>query len=72
MSEPCDSWVVGSDPARSNSTSSVSGVPPTRSRASRPIRRAAAQCELDAPRITGPITSLKMLTSMDGMIKDGW
>jgi hypothetical protein len=26
------------------------------------MRRAAAQWELDGPRITGPITSLKMLT----------
>jgi hypothetical protein len=25
------------------------------------MRKAAAQCELDGPRITGPITSLKML-----------
>jgi len=30
------------------------------------MRRAAAQCELDAPRITGPITSLNMLTA-EGM-----
>jgi hypothetical protein len=28
------------------------------------MRKAAAQCELDGPRITGPITSLKILTSM--------
>jgi hypothetical protein len=28
------------------------------------MRSAAAQCELDAPRITGPITSLKILTIM--------
>ena len=27
----------------------------------RPIRKAAAQCELDGPRMTGPITSLKIL-----------
>jgi hypothetical protein len=27
----------------------------------RPIRTAAAQCELEGPRMTGPITSLKML-----------
>ena len=32
-----------------------------KSLAMRPIRTAAAQCELDGPRTTGPITSLKML-----------
>jgi len=42
--------------------------PPIRSRARRPILSAAAQCELDAPRMTGPMTSLKMLT-MAGMGK---
>ena len=28
------------------------------------MRSAAAQCELEGPRMTGPITSLNMLTSM--------
>ena len=30
------------------------------------MRNAAAQCELDGPRITGPITSLKMETMFMG------
>jgi hypothetical protein len=34
---------------------------PARARISRPIRFAAALCELLGPRITGPRTSLKML-----------
>lgn len=34
------------------------------------MRRAAAQCELDGPRMTGPMTSLKMLTV--GMRGKGW
>ena len=63
MSEPCESWVVGSEPLRSNSTSTSVNSPLMRSRARRPMRSAAAQWELDGPRITGPITSLKMLTS---------
>jgi hypothetical protein len=41
------------------STSSI--LASIKSLAIRPMRRAAAQCELDGPRITGPITSLKML-----------
>jgi hypothetical protein len=32
-----------------------------KSRHIRAIRKEAAQCELDGPRMTGPITSLKML-----------
>ena len=35
-----------------------------KSRAVLPILNAAAQWELDGPRITGPITSLKMLTGV--------
>ena len=58
------SCVVGSEPLRSNSTSTSSNSPSIRSRASRPMRSAAAQWELDGPRITGPMTSLKMLTSI--------
>ena len=61
MSLPCVSWVVASDPSVSNSISTRSGSPPHRSRAMRPIRTEAAECELDGPRITGPMTSLKML-----------
>ena len=64
MSEPWVSCVVGSDPLRSNSTSTCLKVPSIRSSASLPIRSAAAQWELDGPRITGPITSLNMLTIM--------
>jgi hypothetical protein len=61
MSDPWLSCVVASDPSVSNSISTSSGVPPHRSRASRPMRTDAAECELDGPRITGPTTSLKML-----------
>jgi hypothetical protein len=61
MSEPWLSCVVASDPSVSNSMSTVSGSPPHRSRASRPMRTEAAECELDGPRMTGPTTSLKML-----------
>jgi hypothetical protein len=32
------------------------------------MRNAAAQCELDGPRITGPMTSLKMLTGKAGFM----
>ena len=39
------------------------GVPPSRSNNRRPIRTDAAECELDGPRMTGPMTSLKMLAS---------
>jgi hypothetical protein len=35
--------------------------PPIKSRHSLPILKEAAQCELEGPLITGPITSLKML-----------
>ncbi len=62
MSDPCVSCVVGNDPARSNSTKTSPISPPIKSLAIRPILNAAAQCELDGPRITGPITSLKILT----------
>jgi hypothetical protein len=54
---------VGSEPLRSNSTGTSANAPPIKSRARRPIRSAAAQCELDSPRTTGPITSLNMLAS---------
>ncbi len=66
MSLPWLSCVVGSEPARSNSTSTSVISPSIRSRASRPMRSAAAQCELDGPRITGPMTSLKMETQFMG------
>jgi hypothetical protein len=39
-------------------------APPLRSRTRRPIRSAAAQCDLDGPRIPGPITSLNRFASM--------
>ena len=61
MSDPWLRWVVASDPPESTSRRTRSIRPPIRSRAIRPIRTAAAQWELDGPRITGPITSLKML-----------
>ena len=64
----CVSCVVGSEPLRLNSTSTSSQSPPTRSRANRPMRSAAAQWELDGPRMTGPITSLKMLTIMEAAL----
>jgi hypothetical protein len=65
MSEPWLSWVVGSEPCRSNSTRTRVISAFIRSRASRPMRSAAAQCDEDEPRITGPMTSLKMLTCME-------
>ena len=61
MSDPWDSWVVGSDPRLSNSTSTDSILLSIKARARSPIRAAAAQWELEGPRITGPMTSLKML-----------
>ena len=70
QTDPCrDPWlwcVAGKEPPVSNSTNTRSIRPSIRSRARRPIRNAAAQWELDAPRITGPTTSLKMLTIMMG------
>jgi hypothetical protein len=33
------------------------------------MRNAAAQCELEGPRITGPMTSLKMETGVMGWIQ---
>jgi hypothetical protein len=36
------------------------------------MRSAAAQCELDGPRITGPITSLKMETAAEVFTEDGF
>ena len=39
--------------------------PQEQARASVPIWKDAAVCELDGPRITGPITSLKMLVAFE-------
>ena len=61
MSDPWLSWVVAREPLGWNSTRTSLISPPKRSRAMRPIRTAAAQWELEGPRITGPMTSLKML-----------
>jgi len=61
MSDPWDSCVVGSEPLLSNSTSTDSIESLIKARARSPILAAAAQWELDEPRMTGPITSLKML-----------
>lgn len=38
----------------------------------RPMRTAAAQWELEGPRITGPITSLKMLGGREPSTGAGW
>ncbi len=61
MSEPWLSCVVASEPSVSNSIGTKSGLPPHSSRASRPMRTDAAECELEGSRINGPTTSLKML-----------
>ena len=62
MSDPWLSCVVGSEPARSNSTSSACDLALHQvAREPADPQGAAAQCELDDPRITGPMTSLKML-----------
>jgi len=54
-------WVVASDPLGSNSMRIYFRSPSMRSLQILPIRNEAAQCELEGPRITGPITSLNML-----------
>jgi hypothetical protein len=36
------------------------------------MRSAAAQCELEAPRMTGPMTSLKMLIMVWRICGAGW
>jgi len=64
LSEPWGLCVVGSELLRSKSTSTSSNAPPIRSRANRPIRSAAAQCEFAGPRVTGPIASLNRLASI--------
>jgi hypothetical protein len=65
MSDPWLRCVVARDPDGWNSTRTDWRCPAIRSLAIRPIRTAAAQWELDGPRITGPTTSLKMLGGGD-------
>jgi hypothetical protein len=61
MSEPWLLCVVAREPLGSNSIKTCDITPLIKSLHNRPILKDAAQCELEGPLITGPITSLKML-----------
>ena len=63
-SVPCPSWTTASEPFTSKSTTARAGVAPSDMRTISAMRAEAAVCELDGPRITGPITSLKMLAGV--------
>jgi hypothetical protein len=61
MSDPCSLCVVANEPLGSKSISISEILPSMMSWQILPILKEAAQCELEGPLMTGPITSLKML-----------